>query len=441
MTKETSIKKNLIVKLSSLILLALIISYCASFLNTAKEIREVFDADMIKSAKLIFGVVKHESFVENSAILDSELQQKFLNRYEYKIHAQAWKKGKIIFNSGENLNLARPEYEGFSDVEIGGKKWRGFAFFDKKSQIEILVLEKNSIRRELIFEIIFSLLIPLLVSFIPLFLIIISIVRTELKPLNLLAQKIEEISSETIKKFKNPHAPQELKPFLKSFNSLLSRLSDSMESERRFTDYAAHELNTPLTAIKIQAQILATNKRKEKDAEYLQDLLAGIDRATHLVDQLLTLSRLEVDNKNFATEKFCLKNLLESLTKNQPNIEIFYEEKSENFNIEANKFYIEILLRNLLENAAKYGEKNKPIEISITKKHGEINLKISNFGEKISNEEIEKIFNNFYRTNNTQNASGCGLGLAICKKIVDLHSGKISFKSQDGKNLVTVVLN
>jgi hypothetical protein len=89
---KISIKTNLIVKLSSLIVLALIVIYFISFLNTKKEINEVLDADLIKSAKLIFGVVQHDSFIEHSANLDAELQQKILNQFEYKIHTQAWKK-------------------------------------------------------------------------------------------------------------------------------------------------------------------------------------------------------------------------------------------------------------------------------------------------------------------------------------------------------------
>lgn len=440
MIKQTSIKKNLIIKLYCLIALALCITYFSSFLNTKKEISEVFDADMIKSAKLIFSVVRHESFIKNNKHLDEELKQKILNRYEYKMHAQAWKKDKLIYNSGENFELKNPDYQGFRDVGLDGKKWRSFSFYDEESQIKILILEKNSIRKNLISDIIFSLLIPLFISFILLFLIIISVVKNEMKPLELLARKIEEISSETLKKFKNPYVPLELQPFLKSFNSLLERLSNSMESERRFTDYAAHELNTPLTAIKIQAQILATNKNSEKAEEYLQDLLAGIDRAAHLVDQLLTLSRLEVDNKNFAKEKINLKSLIESAIKNHEKIQFFCEEKDENFVIKANKFYLEILFKNLIDNALKFGDKNQIISISLEKKSTTIIFKISNFGEQISSEEIMKIFDNFYRTNSSQNHSGCGLGLAIAKKIVDLHAGKISFISQNNVNCVEVVL-
>jgi len=450
--KRKSIKKNLIVRLYSLIALTLSITYFSSFLNTKREIAEVFDADMIKSAKLIFTVIQHDSFVKNSTNLDIALQQKILNRYEYQIHSQAWKNNKIIFNSGENLNLVEPSYEGFLDLEIKGNKWRSFSFFDQNSQIKILVLEQYDIRKELASEIFFSLSIPLFISFIPLFFIIFSVVKNELKSLNSLARKIARISSSNIKSFTNPHVPLELRPFLKSFNALLIKLSDSMESEKRFTDYAAHELNTPLAAIKIQAQLLANNQNPQKATEYLQDLIAGVNRATHLIEQLLTLSRLQVDDKNFLQEKFCVANLTNSILKNYYNkiaeknlkIEFLKEENEEEFVITANRFYIEILISNLIDNALKYCINCGLIKISISKNLENIIFKISNDGEKISDEEIAKIFHNFYRANKTSHRyeiTGSGLGLAIAKKIVDLHSGSISFKSHNAINSVIVSLS
>ncbi|MCE3255735.1 MAG: hypothetical protein K0R25_1229 [Rickettsiaceae bacterium] len=105
------------------------------------------------------------------------------------------------------------------------------------------------------------------------------------------------MSGNSLEQFHDNNIPLELEPFVKSLNQLLVRLSDSMESERRFTDYAAHELKTPLAAIKIQAQLLLQNKNKEREKEYLENLIEGINRASHMVNQLLTLSRLESNLK------------------------------------------------------------------------------------------------------------------------------------------------
>lgn len=446
---KKSIKKHLIFALSSLITIVLLIAYLVSFFTTKNEIKKVFDANLIKSSQLIFGVVKHEQFSKKgfniSLNLDAELQQKFFHRYDYKIHSQAWHDGNVIYNSGENLKMEKPDYEGFKDMIIDQKKWRSFSFYDSKSQIQILVLEEKSIRNKLIFEILFSLLVPLLLSFVPLFFIIAKTVTTEFKPLDLLTDQIKKMSSRAPQQLKNQNFPLELKPFFKSFNSLLGRFAESMESERRFTDYAAHELNTPLAAIKIQAQLLAKNKEKTKDEQYLQDLLGGIERATHLVDQLLTLSRIEPDNKSIKKEKFNLRDLVEFTLENYRakaearNIEIdLIVGDGGDLKIEANKTYIEILLRNLIDNAIKYSFDGKKITVEIGKKNHHLFFKITNSGNQIAPEEVAKIFNNFYRVN--REVAGCGLGLAIAKKIVDLHLGVISFKSKDESNRVEVEL-
>ena len=96
MTKNHSLKKNLILHLSGLIAITLAIAGFFSFINAKKEINEIFDADMIKSAKIILGVINHDNFIESSKNLDAELHQKFFNRYDYELHIQAWKKNNLI---------------------------------------------------------------------------------------------------------------------------------------------------------------------------------------------------------------------------------------------------------------------------------------------------------------------------------------------------------
>ena len=304
-------------------------------------------------------------------------------------------------------------------------------------------------RDRLIFEILLSLLIPLVLSFIPLFFIVIAVVNKKLKPLKSLAVKIEKMSSKTLEPFKDKTAPLELKPFIDSFNALLKRLSESMEAERRFTDYAAHELKTPLAAIKIQTQLLAKNNNKEKEGEYFQDLLNGVDRANHMVSQLLTLARIE--SHEITKEQFNYQNLINFTIKNYQQ-----KAKDKNLTIEfssqlndhetlilANKTYIEIMLGNLIDNAIKYSFSNQKIFISLSRRGKSMLLDIANKGDQLLQHEVENIFNNFYRVNRageTADNIGSGLGLAIVKKIVDLHLGKVIFTSDDGNNKVRVTL-
>jgi two-component system sensor histidine kinase QseC len=452
--ENKSLKKKLILALAMLMITTLIAVFVISFFTTRNEIEAVFDANLAKSSKLIFGLIEHEIFDEKDTDfvlnLEATSQQKIFHRYEHKIHSQIWYGNRLIFSSKKNLATEKPDYEGFKDITIIQKKWRAFVFHDPKSDLIILVLERQRIRDKLIYEILFSLLLPLVLSLIPLILIIILTVNKKLKPLDKLANKIEKMSSKTLQPFDDSNIPTELKPFINSFNALLSRLINSMESERRFTDYAAHELKTPLSIITLQAQLLLKNNNKEKSEEYLRDLVNGIDRMNHMINQLLTLVRLEPESNKIEKERFNLKNLSETLLKNylgdieKKNIEISFlcELPDEELIVEANKIYIEIMIGNLIDNSVKYSPENKKIEIEIARKSGALSFKITNDGPKISKENQRKIFNNFYRVNDfasENNQQGCGIGLAIVKKIVDLHNGSISFESKGGKNSVEVI--
>ena len=442
-----SIKKNLIIALSSLIGVTLIVVYLVSFFATKDEINEVFDANMVKSSRLIFGLIKQGATTENagdlSLVFDEELEERIFHRYEYRIHSQAWKDGKLIYNSDENLVVPIPQNEGFSDIIINDKNWRGFSFYDEKSRIRILVLEKHRIRNKLSLEILFSLIVPLLISFAPLFAIIITTVNRKLRTLNLLAVRIQKMSGNSLEKFRDNNVPLELKPFVKSFNQLLAKLADSMEAERRFTDYAAHELKTPLAAIKIQAQLLQKNKNKEREKEYLENLVDGINRASHMVNQLLTLSRLEPENKNIEKQQCDLVQMAKMIVKNfdekiaAKNLQIKFDCQESSFI--ANSTYIEVLLRNIIDNAIKYSFEGSEINIKIVPQK----IIVSNKGVEISAEDRGKIFDKFYRMNHADfvNEMSCGLGLAIVKKIVELHDGEISFESENGINSLQIIFS
>jgi two-component system sensor histidine kinase QseC len=458
MIKRSSIKRKLIFTLCAVLFPALVITYGVSFLSAKSEVQKVFDAHLVKSAKLIFGLIRHEVDRKKNLNFLSDfnysVQQKSFDSNERKIHFQAWKNNKMIYSS-DKKNSSKPDYEGFRDEFFQGNKWHSFSFYDAESGIRVLVSERDVFRQELIFQILLFLFVPLLISFAPLFLLITTTINRSINPLHRLAFKMKKMSATTLEPFTRKKIPLELQPFIDSFNSLLARLRSTLESEQRFTDYAAHELRTPLAAIKIQAQLLAANQDKSRDKEYLSDLLEGVDRASHMVNQLLTLARVqpEIQTENFLQEKINLGDLIKTILQNftaglaKKNLAVKFErieQGVDDFTILANKNYLEILLNNLIDNAIKYGYENSEIDINLSSKESTIKLVITNQGDALSQEDIHKIFDNFYRVDKsemTRNASGSGLGLAIAKKIAELYKGKIFFSSSvDGKNSVTVLI-
>jgi two-component system sensor histidine kinase QseC len=449
--KNNSLKLNLIFKLNIVLLIISTLVFIVSFNVGKSEINQVFDAELIKSARLIFELTKHETFIKNSSHLDEKLHQKFFNRYDYELHAQVWKNNKIIYNSGEYLNASNPTEEGFKDIIINQENWRSFAFFDKINDTRILVIEKFHIRENLIFEIALASSIALFLLLFFIIIVVILVVNKELKSLKNLADEVSLISLAKIKKIEGNHLPEELKPFINSFNSLIEKLLNSLENEKRFTDYAAHELNTPLTAIRLQAQILLNQNHNKNHRQDFENLIEAVDGASHLINQLLTLSRINGELDKNSMKKISVINLINEIIENftkeisQKNLKIIknFENISSKNNVALHKIYCQILFKNLLDNAIKYSPDDSEITIDIEKNIDNISIKICNYNDNISSIDSKKVFENFYRSNkskNTRNIVGSGLGLAIAKKIVKLHNGSISFNCVKDKVVIEIFL-
>lgn len=434
--QKNSIRNKLFFTISSLILVSLVFIYFLGFFNTKKEIQEVLDANMAKNSKLVLALIYHEleEGEKNGFLNDFEenINQKILHEYENKIHIQVWQGSNLIYASNHNFEMQKPQQEGFCDIKIENENWRSFVLKDAQVQVAVVILEKYQIRNSLTWKILASPFIPLAISSLVILLIWLFIDK-KIGALNLLSRKIAHLSAAKLQKV-DLDAPFEIKPLLDSLNDLIARLSTSIEAERRFTDYAAHELRTPLAVIKTHVQLLIKDKSKINDDEYLGDLENSLERMIYLVNQILILSRLEAENVKIEKEKFFLSQII--------NNEIALQEKAisdkklkVNFVIKneiqyfANKLYIEIMLRNLIDNAIKYSAEAGAIEIDLSFEAGQIIFKISNEGKYIEERRQEKLFDVFYRVDNS-GVAGCGLGLAITKKIITLFSGNIEFSSK-----------
>jgi signal transduction histidine kinase len=429
--EKNSIRSKLFFSISIIIALSLLLIYLLGFFNTKKEIQSVLDANMAKNSKLVLSLIYHElEEGEQDGFLDDfedKINKRVLHEYENKIHIQVWKNDLLIYASNHHDLIKKPTKEGFVDVKINNENWRCFTLFEKE-KITVVILEQYQIRQNLTWRIFASPFIPLLISCVMIFIIWIFIDQ-KIGALNILSSKIAHLSAYKLSPIKL-EVPTEIKPLFDSLNDLIVRLNDSIQAERRFTDYAAHELRTPLTAVKTHIQLLIKDKSKINDSEYLDDLEKSIQRMINLVSQILLLARIEVQNAEIESEKFSLNKILHQEISqketqiNENNLTINFDESSY-INYFGNKLFIEILLKNLIDNAIKYSHKSGKIEIIVKNKE----LIIRNLGNFINKENSEKLFDIFFRINDN-NTSGSGLGLAIVKKIALLHKIKINFSSK-----------
>lgn len=220
-------------------------------------------------------------------------------------------------------------------------------------------------------------------------------------------------------------------------------IEDAFNKQKQFISDASHELKTPLAVICANADILESEVGKSKWLNYIQNEVESMDK---LVNNLLCLAKMEKENQNNEIIVFNMSKtvlgatmVFESLAYEQ-GIELL-DDIDDNLNIRGNSEEIKQLLFILIDNAIKHTKKNGQIIVSLKKNKNNIILKVKNMGDPIPKNEEEKIFERFYRRDESRNRDSkrYGLGLAIGKSIVEKHNGKIKVSWEDGFTIFTII--
>jgi signal transduction histidine kinase len=238
-----------------------------------------------------------------------------------------------------------------------------------------------------------------------------------------------------------PHNKDELYVLSKTINDLLDRIEDAIEREKQFTSDASHELRTPLAVIKGTLEVLVRKPREKQEyEEKINFCVNEVDRLNNLVDELLLLARFENQKQNNKIENVYLNAIiLDSLSRYSEKIKVNNLTITSHFNqeyyIQSDYYLISIIVGNLVSNAIKYSNENGKVEINLEKKDSRTILTISNTGHGIHEKDLDKIFNSFYRADNSNNPDikGTGLGLSIVKRLCDLLSITIEISSTETK--------
>ena len=272
---------------------------------------------------------------------------------------------------------------------------------------------------------------PLLIL-LPLTAVIIWLVVGEgLAPLDRTARSVASRSPESLTPLGTKGLPEELKALVTAINSLMERLSVSLDSQKRFASDAAHELRTPLTAIKLQAQLARRARTPEALDRALGRLDEGISRATRLIEQLLIIARLDPDAARHPFESVPLGSLLLTV---QHDLEPIASGKQITVDAEpsdAEAFGMRdallLMVTNLADNALKYTPEGGRIVLSSASEGNSVFIRVADNGPGIPVKDRKRIFERFYRALGTH-VPGNGLGLAIVQRIVELHHGTIEVK-------------
>jgi two-component system sensor histidine kinase QseC len=355
-----------------------------------------------------------------------------LHERSRRVAFQIWERGSVLRLHSVNAPEARlsERLQGFSDATLGGKRWRVFSTWDDERRFVVQVGERDEARREITTGVATSLLVPLLFALPVLGLFIGFTVARTLRPLSALGREVETRKPGDVTALETAGAPDEVMPLVRSLNKLFTRIATLVENERRFTADAAHELRTPLAAVKAQAQVAQVAANSEERRRALDNVLAGCDRATRLVEQLLTLARLEADQIRTHAERCDLRALAQrAIAELAPaalskEIEIELEGDSA-VEIECHPALIAILLRNLIDNAIRYSGRDGRVHVVVASVARTRTITVTDEGLGIPIEERANVGRRFYRAPGTD-ASGSGLGLSIARRIAEIHGGELS---------------
>jgi two-component system sensor histidine kinase QseC len=343
---------------------------------------------------------------------------------------------KLVLHSASAPNTPlSTTHEGFSNSRVDGKAWRVFSVRDDQQRYLIQVGERRKLRDELAEAVAENLLRPLLFALPVLGLLIWLGVARGLRPLQSLSGQVAQRRAENLAPLEDDVVPVEVLPLVQGLNHLFARLRDSLDKERRFTADAAHELRTPLAAIMTQAQVARGAAADAERQRALDNVVLGCNRAAHLVDQLLTLARLEPEQLQ-PGEPCDLRALaVEVLSALAPaavrkNIELQLAEGAA-VRVPGNATLLGILMRNLVDNAIRYSPPGSRVRAAIAQRDDKAIFSVIDQGPGIPAAAQELVWERFYRVLDTDE-TGSGLGLSIVRRVADLHHANVTLATGDG---------
>jgi two-component system sensor histidine kinase QseC len=434
--KRCSLRVRMLRILLIPVALAYVIIGIASYYSSYHEAEEIYDAQLAHFAKALRALTQHEidanDITEKQIIISEELES---HGYEKNFAYRVWLGEKIILHSSNAETFGpRSVSQGFIERIIQSERWRFFILRD--SDVTVEVAERYEVRIDLIHHILEGIFLPQLLIIPSLALIIWLGVIGGLRPLNTLSDSIRRRNPHNLERIEAPVVPREIAPVVEAINDLMDRVTDVLDREKQFSNYAAHELRTPLAALKTQLQVALRTDDIGESQSMFRELLPAIDRMQHLVEQLLSFVRIKAtDNQKECVDlaEVCrevLKDMAPLAAQNHRELE---SELTAQAAVNGNTEMLSALVRNLVSNALKYTTEGGHIHVSLQSHEGNVELRVADDGIGITEKHRCNIFDSFYRVAGTE-TEGCGLGLAIVKWVADMHQAEVVLsEGLDGK--------
>ena len=427
-----SIRIFLIIVLLASMTLLIFISTLNGYRDSMLKAEQLFDTQLVDKAHLL-SITFSSSQIKNPDTLLPE-QNRTINIAEFAF--QVWLNHKLLLHSSNTSMQPIVAFkQGFSDVNFANNRWRVYSYYHQTLNLWIFTAERADLRYVIAENIILESVLPVVYMLPVLGLLIWMIISYGLSPLKKLALELGNKQADDLSPIAIDKQPIELIQLINSSNALFRRLKASFKREKRFASDAAHELRTPISAIKIHLHNLTQNdgNNLEEQKQNFAELKNSVERMEHLVEQILNLSRISPDYYSNQFKVLDLNSLAQQVIareysqfdKKQMSLAL----EGVSAFVEGEYFALDVLLQNLLSNACKYTPEKGSVLVSIVKQSTSVILKIEDSGPGVAESQYGRLFDRFYRLDGDCHASGtigCGLGLSIVQQIVELHRATIT---------------
>ncbi|MEO9067033.1 MAG: ATP-binding protein [Caldimonas sp.] len=408
------------------------------YVTTLDEMNEVFDVDLKNVATALAGYQAANSGFSSGSIGDKA--RPVDTRDESGIVTSTWSlSGSRRYGSDLRAAVPLVKAAGLSRQSVGGEDWIVYTAALPDGWVQ--AAQRVSARRETARESAANVIPPMVALVLIVGALLSFALRRGLRPFESAARSIAERSARSLAPISADDVPTELEPVVSSINGLLSRLSMAFSVQRRFFADAAHELRTPVTALRLQLQLLEQSADETERHDALADLRAGIDRTQRLIEQFLQVSSGETDSDAKPMEPVDLSELARSvvaemsLKAEHAGIDLGAGGAS-GVQLVGHRHQLGILLTNLVENALRYTPSGGRVDVDISVEQGSPVLRVTDSGPGIPEAERGRVFERFYRGEHAEqlarDASGSGLGLAIVRAIAERHRASIALDTGPG---------
>ncbi len=425
-----SLRGRLLATVSLAVLMIWVLTGWFSYTEAQHEAEELMDGNLAQSGRLLLAITEDKGD-DLRGLLNrlATVRGAANNVYEPPLEFQIGRgDGTILARSVGAPDFPVLGIPGYSDILRKDGSWRVLNVVSADGQHRIQVSQSIGLRDRAALEVAEQTVLPLaFITPVLLLLIYVSVVRA-LNPLNRLARDVADRSADKLSALAPDDVPSEVTPLVAALNRLFMRVARVLENERRFTADAAHELRTPLAAIKVQTQVARLSGDATRRAHALAQIESGVDRATRLVEQLLRLARLDPLFKLPNPQRLDLLQLVEGtidhvLAANPALTQsVRHELTPAAPSVLGDRDLLEIALRNLIDNAIRYTPAGSEIVIRLDEACGAC-LSVCDDGPGVSNELLARLGERFVRGHDNL-VEGNGLGLAIVARIMELHGGR-----------------